>query len=30
VTDVKVAGETKVDEDFAKALGLTGLDQLKA
>jgi len=29
VTDVKVAGETKVDEDFAKALGLTGLDQLK-
>jgi trigger factor len=29
VTDVKVAGETKVDEDFAKSLGLTGLDQLK-
>jgi trigger factor len=29
VTGVKVAGETKVDEDFAKSLGLTGLDQLK-
>ena len=29
VTDVKVAGETKVDEEFAKSLGLTGLDQLK-
>jgi trigger factor len=29
VTEVKVAGETKVDEDFAKGLGLTGLDQLK-
>jgi trigger factor len=29
VTEVKVAGETKVDEDFAKSLGLTGLDQLK-
>ena len=30
VTEVKVAGETKVDEDFAKSLGLTGLDQLKS
>ena len=29
VNEVKVAGETKVDEDFAKSLGLTGLDQLK-
>ena len=29
VTEVKVAGETRVDEDFAKSLGLTGLDQLK-
>src|SRR4030095_9174697 len=29
VTEVKVAGEAKVDEDFAKSLGLTGLDQLK-
>ena len=29
VSEVKVAGETKVDEDFAKSLGLTGLDQLK-
>jgi len=29
VTEVKVAGATKVDEDFAKGLGLTGLDQLK-
>jgi trigger factor len=29
VKEVKVAGETKVDEDFAKSLGLTGLDQLK-
>jgi trigger factor len=28
VKAVKVAGETKVDEDFAKALGLQGLDQL--
>ena len=26
---VKVAGETKVDEDFAKELGLESLDQLK-
>jgi trigger factor len=29
VTDVKTSGETKVDEDFAKALGLQSLDQLK-
>ena len=29
VSEVKVAGEAKVDEDFAKSLGLTGLDQLK-
>ena len=29
VKDVKVAGETKVDEEFAKALGLQDLDQLK-
>ena len=29
VKQVKVAGETKVDEDFAKSLGLEGLDQLK-
>ena len=29
VNEVKVAGETKVDEAFAKSLGLTGLDQLK-
>lgn len=29
VSEVKVAGETKVDEEFAKTLGLTGLDQLK-
>ena len=29
VTEVKVAGDTKVDEEFAKSLGLTGLDQLK-
>jgi len=29
VTDVKTSGETKVDEDFAKALGLESLDQLK-
>ncbi len=29
VSEVKVAGETKVDEDFAKSLGLIGLDQLK-
>ena len=29
VIEVKVAGETKVDQEFAKSLGLTGLDQLK-
>jgi len=29
VKDVKVSGETKVDEEFAKALGLQSLDQLK-
>jgi trigger factor len=29
VKAVKVAGETKVDEDFAKSLGLENLDQLK-
>jgi trigger factor len=29
VKDVKTSGETKVDEDFAKALGLQDLDQLK-
>ena len=29
VTEVKTAGETKIDDDFAKTLGLTGLDQLK-
>jgi trigger factor len=29
VKEVKVPGETKVDEDFAKSLGLEGLDQLK-
>ena len=29
VSEVKVAGEARVDEDFAKSLGLTGLDQLK-
>jgi len=29
VKAVKVAGETKVDEDFAKSLGLESLDQLK-
>ena len=29
VSEVKVTGETKVDEEFAKSLGLTGLDQLK-
>ncbi|HEX6660456.1 MAG TPA: trigger factor [Sphingomicrobium sp.] len=29
VKDVKTAGETKVDEEFAKALGLQDLDQLK-
>ena len=29
VKDVKVSGETKVDEEFAKALGLQSLDQLR-
>ncbi len=29
VKDVKVAGETKIDDDFAKQLGLQDLDQLK-
>ncbi|OCC25279.1 trigger factor [Croceicoccus estronivorus] len=29
VQQVKVPGETTVDEDFAKSLGLEGLDQLK-
>ena len=29
ITAVKIAGETKIDDDFAKSLGLTGLDQLK-
>ena len=29
VTDVKTSGETQVDEEFAKALGLQSLDQLK-
>ena len=29
VKDVKVSGETEVNEDFAKALGLQSLDQLK-
>lgn len=29
VKAVKIVGETKVDEDFAKSLGLEGLDQLK-
>ena len=29
VKAVKTAGEAKVDEDFAKSLGLTGLDQLR-
>jgi trigger factor len=29
VTAVKVAGETKVDEEFAKTLGLDSLDKLK-
>jgi trigger factor len=29
VTAVKIEGESKVDEDFAKSLGLEGLDQLK-
>lgn len=29
VKAVKVAGETKIDDDFAKAMGLQSLDQLK-
>ena len=29
VTEVKTAGETKIDDDFAKTLGLKDLDQLK-
>ena len=29
VTDVRVPRETKVDEEFAKSLGLEGLDQLR-
>jgi trigger factor len=29
VTEVKTAGETKLDDDFAKALGLQDIDQLK-
>ena len=29
VKDVKVSGETKVDEEFAKALGLQSLEQLR-
>jgi trigger factor len=29
VKQVKTAGETKIDEEFAKSLGLTDLDQLK-
>ncbi len=29
VKQVKIEGETRVDDDFAKALGLEGLDQLK-
>ncbi|WP_300974573.1 trigger factor [Sphingomonas sp. LHG3406-1] len=29
VKEVKVAGETKIDDDFAKTLGLQSLDQLK-
>jgi trigger factor len=29
VKGVKTSGETKVDDEFAKTLGLTGLDQLK-
>ena len=29
VKEVKVAGETKIDDEFAKALGLTDLEQLK-
>ncbi len=29
ITSVKTAGETKIDDDFAKALGLQDLEQLK-
>ncbi|MEO7411387.1 MAG: trigger factor [Sphingomicrobium sp.] len=29
VTALKTAGDTKIDDEFAKAMGLTGLDQLK-
>ncbi len=29
VTDVRIPGETKVDDEFAKSLGLQGLDQLR-
>jgi trigger factor len=29
VTDVRVPGEAKVDDEFAKSLGLQGLDQLR-
>ena len=29
VKDVKVAGDTKIDDEFAKSLGLADLDQLK-
>lgn len=29
VTDVRVPGETKVDDEFAKSLGLQGIDQLR-
>ena len=29
VTALKTAGATKIDDEFAKAMGLTGLDQLK-
>ena len=28
-TEVKTAGETKLDDDFAKTLGLTGMEQLR-
>ena len=29
ITDVRVAGETKIDDDFAKSLGLESLEQLR-
>lgn len=29
VTDVRVPGETKIDDEFAKTLGLQGIDQLR-